>query len=221
MSTKTIADIDNIDQDAIDQTTLVGGNGVVLAVKDLGVTAAKIANATITTTQISGTAGITNAQLAGGIDYSKLSISNSIVNADVSTSASISREKLGFGASRSDGPVSGSVVGTTLTAIIDTATTSISALTQSAITVFNGYYTITDSSNSFAYMEAVVNVNASDILTTRAGGFVSGGSFIVPASSFNQFSRPHNFINVKISIRGLSATTTVTYTSITGTTYLI
>lgn len=56
-----------------------------LRVKDLGITAAKIANTTITNAQISASAAIA---------YSKLSLTGSIVNADISASAGIALSKI-------------------------------------------------------------------------------------------------------------------------------
>lgn len=56
-----------------------------LQVKDLGITTAKIANGAITNTQVNASASIA---------YSKLNLSNSIVNADINTAADINGSKL-------------------------------------------------------------------------------------------------------------------------------
>jgi hypothetical protein len=55
----------------------------------------------ITTTQLSSTAGITNAQIAAaaGIPYSKLTLTNTIVNADIGSAAAIAYSKLNLATS--------------------------------------------------------------------------------------------------------------------------
>lgn len=66
-------------------------------------------------------AAIQNSDLAGGITYSKLSLSGGIVNGDISNTAAIATSKLALG-------ISGSVVGTT-----DTQTLSSKTLTKPII----------------------------------------------------------------------------------------
>lgn len=63
----------------------------------------------ITTAELSATAGITNGQLAGSIAYSKLSLTDSIVNADINSAAAIAYSKLNLTGAILNADLAGSI----------------------------------------------------------------------------------------------------------------
>ena len=77
--------LQDLNEASVDNST-IEVNSTLLRVKDLGITAAKIANGTITTTQISGSAAITGAQLAAGADIQGTQLDSTLV---VTTSLAI------------------------------------------------------------------------------------------------------------------------------------
>ena len=85
-----------------------------------------------------GASGVTNAMLAGSIAYSKLSLSNSIVNADINSSAAIAYSKLNLTGSILNADLAGSIANSKLAnsaiTIAGTSTSLGSSITQDTIT---------------------------------------------------------------------------------------
>lgn len=77
---------------------------------DLGAGTVPLARlAGITTAELSATAGITNSQLAGSIVYGKLTLTDSIVNADINSAAAIAYSKLNLTGAILNADLAGSI----------------------------------------------------------------------------------------------------------------
>lgn len=73
----SVADKNDIDSSSIDQTSLIGGGGVILKVKDQGITTGKIADSTVSTNDIN-TQAVTTSKLQN-LSIETIKIANSAV----------------------------------------------------------------------------------------------------------------------------------------------
>lgn len=91
-ASRTIADKYNIDSGAIDQTTLQGGGGTVLAVKNSGITTTQIADLSVTTAKIADL-NVTTAKIAD-LNVTTDKIAYNAITSDKILDGSVTKQKL-------------------------------------------------------------------------------------------------------------------------------
>ncbi len=178
----------------VDNSTITGGGATSLSVKNQGITATQIANATITTTQISATANITGSQLSAtaGITGGQLAnttitsaniVNNTITGTQIATNTIANTNLAQAGANTWKGNNTNATAN-----VSDNLTASLTEATSSVLTISGG-------------ANAVLNATSIEVkqATTSQSGYLSN-------TDWNTFNNKVN----KYSTQTLSSTSSIT-----------
>jgi hypothetical protein len=159
-----------------------------------GTTAITIPATTGTLVTTGDTASVTNAMLAGSIAYSKLSLSNSIVNADIASAAAIAYSKLSLSNSivNADIAAAAAIVDTKLATISTAGKVSGSAITSGTIGGSTAISTSgaisTTTTLAVGQSSAAANTDL-DIAGTYAQTVVAVAALAIDCSTGNYFTK--------------------------------
>ena len=160
----------------VDNSTITGGGATSLSVKNQGITATQIANATITTSQISATAGILGTQLA----------TNTVANSNLA--------QVGANTWKGNNTNATTDVSDNLTSALTEATSSVLTITggtnavlnatsievKQATTIQSGYVSSTD----WNIFNNKISIDATQILNAT-GSITSWNSFVLVSGNNN------------------------------------